>query len=61
MAENASSSTPWLLILTTILLVLKFTVAPTLPWWLVFMPVGIGVIALTVLIVVVITAWVSRL
>lgn len=45
---------PWIIILTVILVVLKFTLATTMPWWVIVLPialsVGLAVIAFVLIV-----------
>ncbi len=49
---------PWLLILTAALMVLKLTVVPALAWWMVFLPLVLGLLfSLTIVGVIAAFAW----
>jgi hypothetical protein len=48
------SATPWLLIMQAILLVIHFGHFATLPWWLVWLPLLIGVLELFLVVVIIV-------
>lgn len=53
-AQTVTAGAPWALILLVVLLTLKYTAYPALPWWLVTLPLWLPLVGFCVVMAVLI-------